>query len=398
MPVDSNKQKCSSNENILPIDLDMSNMVNNSEQLTNLTYDFTACKEFGLTIECPSWMRRGGLGCNDGVIKIEQRVDNTNYDILNFTTVGKLTGSGPDNHIVCYYFPNQSLNLYKGVAPSGGEIVIELIEKSTKSKKDRVRILLFIPVTRMDSVPEKSSSNKWFNGIYPKLLLTKNDTHTHNTSSLSLNDIIPKSAFWVYNDIKIHGECDTDTQKEFKENHAIFFVDEPIVISAVLNDMFRQITGKDPIQQVDLSNNTDPNWLDAWYPTSSKLVEDSADDKPKKMYNARDFTNNKVNKGSIFRNEMGTTMGPGLHNKAGDPFSLTCEPIVDLDDKPIAGKDRLEWVKDVYNGVPEGMKQMVWVFIFIIVLTGILMSLHIFIFKNIGLFITQNEIAERIDK
>ena len=31
-------------------------------------------------------------------------------------------------------------------------------------------------------------------------------------------------------------------------------------------------------------------------------------------------------------------MGPGLHNKAGDPFSLTCEPIVDENDKPIEGK------------------------------------------------------------
>ena len=101
---------------------------------------------------------------------------------------------------------------------------------------------------------------------------------------------------------------------------------------------------------------------------------------------------------SIFLNEVGTTLGPGLHNKVGDPFSLTCEPIVDLDDKPIEGKDRLEWVKGVYNSVPKGAKQMIWIFIFIILLTGILLSLHIFIFKNIGLFITQNEIATRADK
>jgi hypothetical protein len=286
--------------------------------------------------------------------------------------------------------------LYNGAEPTGGEIVIELIEKSTKAKKDKTRILLFIPVTQVTSVPENSSSNKWFGGIYPGLLLKRGNAETHNTSSLSLNDIIPKSAFWVYNDIKFHGECVEGGKKEFKETHAIFFVDEPILISSDLRGSFIEITGSGITERVDLSNNTDPDWLDSWYPTGMPVVAEG--EERQKMYKKRDFINNKVNRGSIFRNEMGTTMGPGLHNKAGDPFSLTCEPIVDENDKPIEGKDRLEWVKDVYNGVPKGMKQMLWAIIFIIVLTGILMSLHIFIFKNIGLFITQNEIADRIDK
>ena len=68
---------------------------------------------------------------------------------------------------------------------------------------------------------------------------------------------------------------------------------------------------------------------------------------------------------------------------------------MDENDKPIEGKDRLEWIKGVYNSVPKGMAQMFWALVFIIVLTGILMALHIFIFKNIGLFITQSEIAGR---
>ena len=115
----------------------------------------------------------------------------------------------------------------------------------------------------------------------------------------------------------------------------------------------------------------------------------------------RDFSGKKPNRGSIFRNEQGTKKGPGDNSSRSDPFSLTCEPIVDEDDKPIDGKDRLEWVKEIYNSDNEtlkGMKNWFWIFLFVIALTGILMALHVFIFKNIGLFITQNEIIDRADK
>ena len=61
----------SSTGNILPVDLDMANMINSSEQLTNLRYDFTPCKSYQLSIKCPSWMSRG-LTCRTGAIKIEQ--------------------------------------------------------------------------------------------------------------------------------------------------------------------------------------------------------------------------------------------------------------------------------------------------------------------------------------
>ena len=101
--------------NILPVDLDMANMINSSEQLTNLTYDFSPCKNYNLKIECPSWMNSGWEGaCKTGAIKIEQEQDNTEVDLLNFTSVGKLTGSGTSNHILCYYFPKNSLNRYNG--------------------------------------------------------------------------------------------------------------------------------------------------------------------------------------------------------------------------------------------------------------------------------------------
>ena len=40
-----NDKKCDSTTgNILPVDLDMSRMINSSEQLTNLTYDFSPVK------------------------------------------------------------------------------------------------------------------------------------------------------------------------------------------------------------------------------------------------------------------------------------------------------------------------------------------------------------------
>ena len=79
-----------------------------------------------------------------GAIKIEQTQDNTETDLLNFTSVGKLTGSGINNHILCYYFPKNSLNRHNGADPTGGELVIELIEKSSKNKDQKTRLLLFI--------------------------------------------------------------------------------------------------------------------------------------------------------------------------------------------------------------------------------------------------------------
>ena len=428
----ANNKKCDSTTgNILPVDLDMANMINSSEQLTKLTYDFSPCKTYNLKIKCPSWMNTkwDNGGCTTGAIKIEQAQDNTEVDLLNFTSVGKLTGSGTDNHILCYYFPI-SLNRYNGADPDGGELVIELIEKSSKNKDQKTRLLLFIPVKRETATNEKNKSNKWFNGIYPRTQLSGGSSHSHTSSNnISLNDIIPKSAFWVYNDIKFHGEepCALGSSpKEYKNTHAIFFMDEPAIISEDLFIAFNQIsvfpgTARNPndvLNYVDLSNNTDTDWLDAWYPMTSQIESgemagDSAGDsagqgdaiessteptKSEPVRRMRDFKNNKVNRGSIFRNELGTTMGPGLHNQAGDPFSLTCEPIVDENDKPIEGKDRLEWVKGIYNSVPKGMAQMFWALVFIVVLTGILMALHVFIFKNIGMFITQNEIANRVDK
>ena len=49
--------KCSDG-NILPVDLDMSQMINSSQQLTNLTYDFTPEKNFSIALKCPSWLNR----------------------------------------------------------------------------------------------------------------------------------------------------------------------------------------------------------------------------------------------------------------------------------------------------------------------------------------------------
>jgi hypothetical protein len=439
--------------NILPVDLDQSNMRNSSGQLTHFIYDFTPCNNFNLSIECPSWLNRlVSGGCTTGAIKIEQSRDNSETDLLNFVTIGKLTGNGQtNNRIVCYYFPKRSLNLYDGEEPSGGEMCIELVEKrGTKGNGEKKRLLLFIPV-EIDDKPSKS--NNWFKGIYPNALLSK-QPGSHSTRGLSLNQLIPKSSFWVYNDIKFHGEepCGANgggKPKEFKETHAIFFVDEYLKINRTLHQGFVQCSsgGTDCLNQIDLSNNT-VDWKEIWYPTStisqtihtdvnadtdgicsnpdktddSGCKNNTTDGKMKysvcealenddggpceftvegskgKDMSKRHFEAHKVKTGSIFKNELGTTLGPGLHNKGGDPFSLTCEPIVDEDDKPIEGKDRLEWIKGVYNSVPKGAAQMIWIFVFVIILTGILMALHIFIFKNIGLFITQNEIISRVDK
>ena len=383
--------KCSDG-NILPVDLDMSQMINSSQQLTNLTYDFTPEKNFSIALKCPSWLNRV-TGCSTGVIEIIQTTDGQkDTDNNYFVSVGKVRGPVQGKNR-CYYFP-RCLNFYNGAETSGGEIVIELLETGkNKSEPEKTRLLIFIPVNKVDSPPADNMSHIWFENICPTRPLDETPLSHQASINLSFNQIIPKAPFWVYNNIKIHGECGSGNDKEYKATHAIFFTSEnAITISHSRHDVFNQLSKTDPTILVDISNN-EAEWREMWYPT--KNSENKTDDSAP-VYKMRNL--NKVNKGSIFRNELGTKLGPGDHTDKGDPFSLTCEPIVDTDDKPIEGKDRLEWVKDVYGSVPKSMKNLLWVVIFIIILTGILITLYSIIFKNIGLFITQNEIASRGDK
>ena len=386
--------KCSDG-NILPVDLDMSQMINSSQQLTNLTYDFTPEKNFDIALKCPSWLNKVA-GCKTGSIEIVQKTDGQkDTDNNYFVSVGKVRGP-VDGKNRCYYFP-RCLNYYNGAETSGGEIVIELVETGKNKNYDveKTRLLIFIPVNEVGSPPADNMSHIWFENICPSSPLEDTPKEHQASVNLSFNQIIPKAPFWVYNNIKIHGECGSGNEKEYKATHAIFFTSEnAITISQHTRDIFNQNAKTDPTVYVDISNN-DTEWRKMWYPT--KESENNSDES-QPVFKERNFQLNKVNKGSIFRNELGTTLGPGDHTDKGDPFSLTCEPIVDTDDKPIEGKDRLEWVKDVYGSVPKSMKNLLWVVIFIIILTGILITLYSIIFKNIGLFITQNEIASRGDK
>jgi len=404
--------------NTLPIDLDKSELVNVSEQLTQFKYDFLPCNEFKIKVECPEWLSFMNEKCDTGVIKIEQTtISDGVVQLLNLSTMGNLIGTGGGGNIVCYYFPT-SLNFYNGKAPSGGEIVIELEPKD----QDEL-LLLFIPVILGET---NLSSTEWFNNIIgnddTKLPSEKIPERQILTRSMSLNALIPKSQYWVYNEIYLHGRCRTNNQNI--PTHAIFFdIDKAITISSFARASFQKFGQEWEVDDdhfdtvayqrgttefIDIGNNSIA-WKEIWHKMKVDTEKNSNTGKSDdtevgveiKGRGVRDFSGKKPNRGSIFRNEQGTKKGPGDNSSRSDPFSLTCEPIVDEDDKPIDGKDRLEWVKEIYNSdntTLQGMKSWFWIFLFVIALTGILMALHVFIFKNIGLFITQNEIIDRADK
>lgn len=424
--------KCESG-NTLPIDLDKSELVNVSEQLTQFKYNFTPCSGFNIGVECPKWLSfvvdedGAAVNCETGVIKIEQTtISEGEVQLLNLSTMGNLIGTGGGGNICCYYFPT-SLNLYNGEGPNGGEIVIELKPKDQDdgvgNKEDHDLLLLFIPVIQSET---NTSSTEWFNNIIgndnTKLPSKTIPERQILTRSMSLNALIPKSQYWVYNEIYLHGRCLSSTNK-VPTTHAIFFdIDEAITIHTFTRNSFKEFgpasTGDDntyfnngaykqgAINLIDIGNNSIA-WKEIWHKMKVGEVEtpDTNDTGTTSAQTNgpgdRDFSGKKPNRGSIFRNEQGTKKGPGDNSSRSDPFSLTCEPIVDEDDKPIDGKDRLEWVKEIYNSdnkTLQGMKSWFWIFLFVIALTGILMALHVFIFKNIGLFITQNEIIDRADK
>ena len=407
--------------NTLPIDLDKSELVNVSEQLTQFKYDFLPCSGFEIGVECPDWLSfidDASKKCETGVIKIEQTTTSTGLaQLLNLSTMGNLIGCGGEGgNICCYYFPT-SLNFYNGKPPNGGEIVIELKpkDKDNGGGEDHDLLLLFIPVIQSET---NTSSTEWFNEIINNKtgLLPTEKTVSIATSSMSLNALIPKSPYWVYNEIYFHGRCLSSPNK-VPTTHAIFFdIDEAITIHTFTRTSFQRfgpVSYNDgvplwgPENLIDIGNNTEA-WKEIWHKKKigeGETDEDKTDDTGTTSTQTgklvRDFSGKKPNRGSIFRNEQGTKKGPGDNSSRSDPFSLTCEPIVDEDDKPIDGKDRLEWVKEIYNSdnkTLQGMKSWFWIFLFVIALTGILMALHVFIFKNIGLFITQNEIIDRADK
>lgn len=402
---------CSSDtHNIIPVNLDKNNMINSNTQLAEFIYDFKACNSFNISNEYPEWMKNGIPAGPKGCIKIVQQTDNNEAELLKFTTIGDLRGV--NNKINIFYFP-ESLNLYDNNSPDGGELIIELQQKPFRAgenkKEDLERLLIFIPV---NIVTTDTSSSKWFEKIRP-IQAISNTPITRNTNSLTLNDVIPKDVFWIYNDISIHGlDCnasdDSANTKLYSKMHAIFFSDGAISIKEQDYEIFRDINAaNNEFNEIGetcktLEGGTQSNWCQAWYPSdsaaqagtiNSESVETGGENPP----NVQDIirTATSINKGAIFLNNVGTKRGPGEHNDIGDPFSLTCEPIIDADDeKPLDG-NRTEWVKGVYNAVPKGMKNTFWLLIFIVILTGILVSIHVFIFKNIGLFITQNEIAGR---
>lgn len=396
-----------SQQNILPINLDRDEMRNSSPQLSEFIYNFTSCQDYILTKgpgSLPEWMNIPDYDAQ-GCIKIEQNSVNLGNNDLNFTTIGDLRGVG-NNDIIVYYFP-ESLNLYDGNAPSGGELMIELQQKpvgGNTEATDLERLLIFIPVN-VDDKNDKSVN--WFKEISQ---LTASSNSAQTAQSLTLNDVIPRAPFWIYNDISIHGYCDDKTEKPFSKMNAIFFADvgDFISIDSDSFNIFKTFNNADTCQtnQLEYScaydTNTSvekTNWCAQWYPHEvSGTVNENDSDCKTGLNITRDTKMSKVNKYAIFKNNVGTTRGPGKHNDAGDPFSLTCEPIVDSnDDKPLDGV-RTEWITGVYNAIPSGMKNTFWLLIFIIILTGILVSIHVFIFKNIGLFITQNDIAARASK
>tara|TARA_B100000795_G_scaffold269562_1_gene259330 strand:+ start:546 stop:1736 length:1191 start_codon:yes stop_codon:yes gene_type:complete len=386
-------------DNVLPVNLIMTEMLNESPNLTNFLYDFDPNK-YKMKTECPSWMN----GCQHGSLKISQIL--SKEDIINFASIGDLTGYGNNGEVSCYYFP-VSLNLYDNNSPDGGEIVIELKDKSPPKGSGSDRILIFIPIIKNK---ENQKSKKWFQEI------STNTSQIENSETkvpFSLNDIIPKASFWVYNDIRLHGTTKSCTNPNEK-THGIFFqFEDAIGISTVDFDIILKkvktlkdnaykcvtdaINPEKTTQECEVGMKPESiNW--PW-----RLMKPNTDETAIAGAKAGDIVMNsekmKVRKCCIFKNDIGTKRGPGLHNQIGDPFSLTCEPIIDADDEtPIDAKDRLEWVKNIYKSTSPEMKNMFTALIFICILIFVLMSVHVVIFKNIGLFITQNEISERVHK
>ena len=244
-----------------------------------------------ITQQCSS---KCNLEYNYGLSSCSVTNKNTYLDILaydgnntiNSDMIGKsLTVTG-----VRLYAP--SLNSYNGFKSDA-----ELIITHTGSGKT---LYICIPVVTSE---KEGLSAKWFSQVIPFLVgLKKNDSNSINVSNFTLNDVIPKAAFTIYeNGTFDFGGC--------AEDNIIILFHKNVAIN---------MKGKD-------------------YRALTKIIVPAS------------YAPTQTPPKNLQFNSVGTTSGPGKKSGGSQGKAMTCTPINNMDGSSITGSKE-SWVPDTDKG------------------------------------------------
>lgn len=331
---------CEENTIQVPINIKSGDVKQYSRNLSQFIYDFTSGNS--ISIMQLGHKLRGAF---------YMIFPNINNSYINFTTLGNLQYQGS---IVLM----QSLNYFNG-RKRPMEIIHIFISKNT-----REYLFMFTPVKVGSG---SSSSTTFFNSFVPLLKKKKEQKdyfqQTVNVQGLNLNNIIPRSHFMYYNAaIPLFGDCTT--------KHKIILYDRPI-----------DINRKDYLNLKGIFGLYKDNNLTSTE-TNSRI-------------NLKNYvTKHTINYKMMYFNKIGTKRGPGKHD-SDDIKELTCTPILDEEDQPIEG-NRLDWIKQGFEkGVSAELKNLLFIIILVAVVVGVIVTVHEFVFKNLGKFVGDEGIVAR---
>jgi hypothetical protein len=244
-----------------------------------------------ITQQCSS---KCNLEYNYGLSSCSVTNKNTYLDILaydgNNTVNSDMIGQSLTVTGSRLYAP--SLNSYNGFKADA-----ELIITHTGGGKT---LYICIPVVTSE---KEGLSAKWFSQVIPFLVgLKKNDSNSINVSNFTLNDVIPKAAFTIYeNGTFDFGGC--------AEDNIIILFHKNVAINMKSKD-YRALT---------------------------KIIVPSS------------YAPNQSPPKNLQINSVGTTSGPGKKSGGAQGRPMTCTPINNADGTSITGSKK-SWVPDGVDG------------------------------------------------
>lgn len=330
----------------LPINIEIEKIKNNykSINLSKFQYDFKEVgkiKIIGNKTKFPGFIK----------IKIDDSLT------AKFSTMGTVV-------LINSLFTIGSINLYDGERMDG-ELFLNF-----KSIKDSKLLTVAIPVKKTDG---KSKQTKWFSEFGNNHFEGEEISETIEVNNFTFNDIIPESEFIYYPEalfapMGCNGE---------KCNYIIYPKENAINIKSDTYESLENVFGNIK----DITN-----------------VESDGHALFKSISWCNTNTNHKecmtVNEKAIYLNPKGTKAGPGF-NLDSDISAMTCEPIVDENDKPIDGRLRLSWLKTMTFSIPESFRNSVVLIILSLFIVGIIVVIHDTIFNKLGVLIGTDKILDR---
>jgi len=327
---------CEGNYNKIPINIDKSEIIKLSKNLSRFTYDFKGVSKINIMSNTISGMFELNYGMQKAV--------------AHMPTLGKL-----DFYSALFYM--NSVNKYNGKHVDM-EIILIFVNKNNKM------LLIFIPIKK-DTTTAKSANffNQFVSSIEPNV-----ENQEISVNNFNINHIIPQDSFISYKSKAPYlGNCTTGFN--------LIFFEKTLNIKTEDYDKLVKIFGKNDYKKlngIEELNNTTTN----------------------SMLNVKNYQIKNINHVNASFDFKGTKNGPGLRTN-NETLPLVCTPVEDENGEPISGKTRLDWIKGSFDSISPDAKNIFYLIIVVCIIIGAMVFLHSFIFKNLGKILGDESIVTR---